>query len=154
MIRAFEKHHFRILYDIQKEPQYAAFFRNFTKAFTIEECENIQKIMGAEFLAFYDHLDLCVGFISLGYLPHGVCEFGYLIFSQFRKQKITEGLLEKVYDYAQKKGMRKIICHILADDIRLVEMTRIARWREVGTLERHCFFNGKFCDVMLFEKNL
>lgn len=157
MIHPFDSTYAETIFWIQGDPDYAPFFRNFHKLLTLDECKNVDKIFGAEYLAFYDTIggkQAYVGLVSLGYLPHGVCEFGYLIFANHRGKGHTKKLLSEVFYYLKKKGMRKVICHVLAHDNRVARLCRAAEFKECGVFERHSFSRGEYADVVVYEKFL
>lgn len=152
MLIPFRKEHGEILFRWQSDPEYKKVFREYERYFTIDECENFQNVIGSEVLCFYK-ADAFVGFFILEDRGHGVIEMGYAIDPIFRCKKIgLEGMNECLEYLKNKRRARKAMASVLFSDERVRDLMIKYGFNEVCVLERHVFFEGDYCDIVLMEK--
>lgn len=156
MILPFRKENAEHIFILQADPAYRYAFRNLERMLTIEECENLPRVMNAEILCYYYGDEKKFGgFTIVIHHFHKVYEMGFLILKEIQNQGHALIMCSEVQFYLkQKTGARKIIGHVLETDSRTRAICSENGFQEKCVLEEHSFVDGEFVNEILISKTL
>jgi L-amino acid N-acyltransferase YncA len=80
-----------------------------------------------------------------------ISEVTVFVRREFRNYGLGRQLMKAMEEEAQRLGYRKLVGHVLADNLDSLRLCRATGWREVGRLERHARREGRLRDVVLVE---
>lgn len=157
MIRPFEQSDAAYLFAWQQDFSYANFFRDYGKNFSIDELRNIQNILGVELLMYHADVGSVepIGVVSAGYSFFMKADIGILVDKRVMKKGHARILGAELLDYLKcKRGIRKVTCRIVSDDLRVEQALLADGFFIEGVLEEHAFMNGEFKNETILSKKL
>lgn len=140
----------------QVDPDYALFFRNFERYFSLAELQELPMRMGAEIMIYFDdETKEATGLISLTYAPHSVVDMGLLIEKNSQHKGHAAKMATQGCEYLRRvRNIRKVTCHVVAEDERTLKGSLANGFIKEGVLKWSTYVNGKYQDEILLGKFL